>query len=212
MPYLRRAILSAALLSLPLLAAACSFVPAAGRGDLPTTLSFQDEPGGPVAFQYGQPVPTFDWEPRLRAELDGAWRFDPEPLDTNLSLSSRDMSMPGLQAEMGSRAAPSYDDASWSQVTVPGSFNPPPNKSITGGYFRRDFELPTERIALRPAVPRDAARLLLVRPGAEPLLEDRSVRDLPGILRPGDALVVNDTKVIPARLTGRRIGRGEAEP
>jgi S-adenosylmethionine:tRNA ribosyltransferase-isomerase len=53
---------------------------------------------------------------------------------------------------------------------------------------------------------------LLVRPGATPLFEDRSVRDLPQLLRPGDALVVNDSKVIPARLIGRRIGRGDPEP
>jgi S-adenosylmethionine:tRNA ribosyltransferase-isomerase len=71
-----------------------------------------------------------------------------------------------------------------------------------------DFELPPERIALRPASPRDAARLLVVRPGLVPELDDRGVRDLPELLRPGDALVVNDTKVIPARLRGRRIGRG----
>jgi S-adenosylmethionine:tRNA ribosyltransferase-isomerase len=72
-----------------------------------------------------------------------------------------------------------------------------------------DFDLPPERIALRPISPRDAARLLVVRPGG--MLEDRGVRDLPDLLRPGDAVVVNDTRVIPARLTGRRIGRG-AEP
>jgi S-adenosylmethionine:tRNA ribosyltransferase-isomerase len=71
-----------------------------------------------------------------------------------------------------------------------------------------DFELPPERIALRPASPRDAARLLVVRPGGMPELEDRGVRDLPDLLNRGDALVVNDTKVVPARLTGRRIGRG----
>src|SRR5450631_1506795 len=75
-----------------------------------------------------------------------------------------------------------------------------------------DFELPADRIALRPSAPLDAARLLVVRPGATPLLDDRSVRDLPGLLRPGDAIVVNDSKVIAARLTGRRIGRGDAEP
>jgi S-adenosylmethionine:tRNA ribosyltransferase-isomerase len=71
-----------------------------------------------------------------------------------------------------------------------------------------DFELPADRIALRPVVPRDAARLLVVRPGAAPEREDRAVRDLPDLLREGDALVVNDTKVIPARLSGRRLGRG----
>jgi len=66
-----------------------------------------------------------------------------------------------------------------------------------------DFDLPEERIALRPAEPRDAARLLLVRPGVA--LEDLHVRDLPGLLQPGDALVFNDTKVIPARLDGLRV-------
>ncbi len=71
-----------------------------------------------------------------------------------------------------------------------------------------DFDLPHERIALRPAAPRDSARLLVVRPGATPELSDHAVRDLPELLQPGDAVVVNDTKVIPARLVGRRIGRG----
>lgn len=72
-----------------------------------------------------------------------------------------------------------------------------------------DFDLPPERIALRPVSPRDAARLMVVRPGQEPEWEDRVVRDLPDLLRPGDALVINDTRVMPARLFGRRIGRGE---
>jgi S-adenosylmethionine:tRNA ribosyltransferase-isomerase len=67
-----------------------------------------------------------------------------------------------------------------------------------------DFELPPERIALRPAEPRDAARLLHV--DAE-RLEDRTVADLPALLRAGDVLVFNDTRVIPAQLEGRR---GEA--
>ena len=69
-----------------------------------------------------------------------------------------------------------------------------------------DFDLPAERIALRPAQPRDAARLLVVQPGAA--LADRHIRDLPQWLRPGDQLVVNDTRVIAAQLHGRRIGRG----
>ncbi len=74
-----------------------------------------------------------------------------------------------------------------------------------------DFDLPPDRIALRPASPRDSARLLVVRPGAAVALEDRVIRDLPQLLRPGDQLVVNDTKVIPVQLSGRRIG-GDAEP
>ncbi len=75
-----------------------------------------------------------------------------------------------------------------------------------------DFDLPQDRIALRPIAPRDAARLLVVRSGAEPELGDRCVGDLPDLLRAGDVVVVNDTKVVPARLKGRRIGRGEVEP
>ncbi len=69
-----------------------------------------------------------------------------------------------------------------------------------------DFDLPAENIALRPASPRDSARLLLV-PGAG-AFQDRVVSDLPSLLRAGDVLVFNDTRVIPAQLEGRR---GEAK-
>lgn len=72
-----------------------------------------------------------------------------------------------------------------------------------------DFDLPDELIALRPAEPRDSARLLVVDPnhGAN-TLSDHQVRDLPSFLRPGDALVFNDTKVIPAQLEGIRHREG----
>jgi S-adenosylmethionine:tRNA ribosyltransferase-isomerase len=72
-----------------------------------------------------------------------------------------------------------------------------------------DFALPPDRIALRPISPRDAARLLVVRGET---FEDRTVRDLPGLLAPGDRIVVNDTKVIPATLHGRRLGRAGTAP
>jgi len=65
-----------------------------------------------------------------------------------------------------------------------------------------DFDLPDDCIALRPAQPRDSARLLLVEPDAE--LQDLHVHDLPSLLRPGDLLLFNDTRVIPARLNGMR--------
>ena len=68
-----------------------------------------------------------------------------------------------------------------------------------------DFELPEDLIALRPARPRDSARMLVVH--ADGTLEHKHVRDLPEYLGAGDALVVNDTKVIPARLHGRRAPR-----
>jgi S-adenosylmethionine:tRNA ribosyltransferase-isomerase len=69
------------------------------------------------------------------------------------------------------------------------------------------FDLPDEAIALEPAAPRDSARLLVVRPPSPS--EDRHMRDLPELLRPGDALVLNDTRVIRAALQGQRL-RGEA--
>jgi S-adenosylmethionine:tRNA ribosyltransferase-isomerase len=71
-----------------------------------------------------------------------------------------------------------------------------------------DFHLPAERIALRPASPRDSARMLVVEGAA---LHDQTIADLPQWLKPGDQLVVNDTKVIAAQMKGRRIGR-ETEP
>src|SRR5262245_48505676 len=72
-----------------------------------------------------------------------------------------------------------------------------------------DFVLPEDRIALPPAEPPDAAGLLVVRPEGRPF-EDRHVRDLPDLLFPGDALVFNDTRVIPARLEGVRHRPGGA--
>lgn len=66
-----------------------------------------------------------------------------------------------------------------------------------------DFDLPPERIALRPTSPRESARLLVVSEH----LEDRTIADLPRLLQAGDVLVFNDTKVLPAALTGKRIGR-----
>ena len=73
-----------------------------------------------------------------------------------------------------------------------------------------DFQLPEDLIALRPAVPRDSARMLVIK--ADGSREHAHVRDLPRFLTATDVLVTNDTKVIAARLRGRRIGRGESEP
>jgi S-adenosylmethionine:tRNA ribosyltransferase-isomerase len=75
-----------------------------------------------------------------------------------------------------------------------------------------DFVLPEGRIALRPVSPRDCARLLTVSPHGAGAFEDRTMRNLPMLLRPGDALAVNDTKVLAVNLHGRRIGRGDHEP
>src|SRR3982074_1398845 len=72
-----------------------------------------------------------------------------------------------------------------------------------------DFDLPADSVALRPANPRDSARMLVVHPDS--VLRDLVMTDLPLWLEPGDQLVVNDTKVISAQLKGRRIGR-DTEP
>jgi len=82
--------------------------------------------------------------------------------------------------------------------------------ALTDDDFRLsayDYELPPELIAQEPVEPRDAARLLVVRRDA-PELEHAVFRDLPRWLEPGDVLVVNETRVIPARLIGRRRGTG----
>ena len=78
---------------------------------------------------------------------------------------------------------------------------PPPTPPTPLAVADFDYHLPEALIATRPAEPRDSARLLVVKPDH---LEDRIVRDLPDLLRAGDLLVFNDTKVIPARLYGRR--------
>ena len=70
-----------------------------------------------------------------------------------------------------------------------------------------DFDLPEDRIALRPARPRDSAKMLVV--GAGGALQDAGVRDFPSFLRPGDQVVVNETKVMAAQLTGLRPARAE---
>lgn len=67
-----------------------------------------------------------------------------------------------------------------------------------------DFDLPDHCIALRPAVPRDAAKMLVINPGAHPEQIDATVTNLPSFLKTGDALVFNDTKVIPAHFKGTR--------
>jgi S-adenosylmethionine:tRNA ribosyltransferase-isomerase len=75
-----------------------------------------------------------------------------------------------------------------------------------------DFDLPESAIALRPVSPRDAARMLVVRPDAAPPLTDAAVRDLPDLLAPGDLMVFNDTRVIPAQLAAVRLRGGDGEP
>lgn len=121
---------------------ACSLVPSSGQADLAPTLKFEDVSGGPVAFESGQPVPTFDRQTRIQVDLDGKWRFDPAPVDTSLTLSDRSSSLDAITKELGTRADPQYDDSGWSTIAVPGTFNMPPNRATSSGYYRRDFNVP----------------------------------------------------------------------
>ncbi len=130
-------------MALPLLAG-CSLTLTAGRADLSPTLSFQDEPGGPVAFETGQPVPSFDRQQRLTLELGGKWRFDPQHVDTSLSLTDRKVSLRGITEELGHRGEALYDASGWQSMSVPGTFNPPPDKTTTGGFYRLDFFVANE--------------------------------------------------------------------
>src|SRR2546428_13863815 len=93
MPVCRGAIVLPGGLVLPLAAAACSLVPTPGQANLAPTLSLQDEPGGVLAFESGQPVPTFDRQPRLVVDLDGAWRLDPQRRALAATLTDRRSSL-----------------------------------------------------------------------------------------------------------------------
>src|SRR5205809_3747611 len=114
MPRCRQALVLAVSLALPIVGGACSLVPTAGQADLAPTLSLQDQPGGVVAFESGQPVPTFDRQPRLVADLDGTWRFEPHTFDTAASLTDRKSSLGDMTTDIGPRGAVIFDDDSWS--------------------------------------------------------------------------------------------------
>src|SRR5215469_16736955 len=134
---------SAALVGTLIAAAACSGPPP-GQATLRPTLELRQVDGGQVAFEQGQPVPTFDPQPRARIALSGAWRFQEAPLDDALTFADRDSgTLRALTAEAGPRLRGTYDDSSWSQLTVPGTFSPPPVSRVTSGWYRYRFTVPT---------------------------------------------------------------------
>src|SRR5438309_285941 len=71
-------------------------------------------------------------------------RFQPQGLDTNLSLTNRSSAQKALTAELADRAGVLYDTSGWQAIQVPGSFNPPPDRNTTGGFYRTDFLVPEE--------------------------------------------------------------------
>ena len=96
-------------------------LPAGTAGTLAPTLAMMDVAGLEVAMQNGIPVPTFDWQPRPRIDLDGAWRVQRAELDPELTMTARDASLAAIEDEAGERYLPGFDDAAWESITVPGT-------------------------------------------------------------------------------------------
>ncbi len=118
--------------------------PAVRAGTLAPTLAMADVSGGAVAMQNGLPVPTFEWEPRPRIDLDGKWRVERAQLDNDLSLSDRDRALPRIVQQAGGRERPGFDDSSWELLAVPGTLNPPPDARQVGAWYRHGFYVPPD--------------------------------------------------------------------
>lgn len=108
----------------------------------------EDRPGStrhgervPVPSFDFQP-PSFDFQPRPRIDLSGPWRVERAALDTSLSLTDRAKSLSAIEREAGGRELPGYDDSGWATLPVPGSFNPPPDRSGGGARYRRALAIP----------------------------------------------------------------------
>ncbi len=130
-------------IGLPLVFVLVACVPNAVSGTLAPTLTIEDR-GGLVAMQNGIPVPTFDWQPRPRIDLDGAWRVERLALDQRLTMESRDTSLPAIEDEADGRQLSEYDDGGWSPISVPGTTNAPPDGVEGGAWYRRSFEVPAD--------------------------------------------------------------------
>jgi beta-galactosidase len=119
-------------------------LPISAVGTLAPTLTIDDSSGVAIAMQNGMPVPTFEWQPRPRIDLDGPWHVERASLDTELTMTSRDGSLDDIEAEAAGRQAPEYDDAGWEELAVPGALNEPPDGEEGGAWYRRRFEVPAE--------------------------------------------------------------------
>jgi beta-glucuronidase len=118
--------------------------PSAGaQATLKPTLELRQTDSGTVAVQSGQPVPDFGVQPRPRVDLDGPWRFEPAgELNGTLTFGDRAQTQRPLTAEAGARVRPGFDDSGWRSQSVPGTFDPPPDGHLAGGWYRRQFSLP----------------------------------------------------------------------
>jgi glycosyl hydrolase family 2 len=129
-----------ALLGVSVALAGC--VPTGDAGGLRPTLTIESVNGGEVAVQNGLPVPSFTRSSRPRRVLDGPWRVERTVFDSDLSLTPRDVALARIEDQAAGRQATGFDDSSWETVTVPGTLNAPPDRTETGGWYRRTFSLP----------------------------------------------------------------------
>lgn len=127
-----------------LVAALAGCLPVGTAGTLAPTLTVVDTDGLAVAMQNGHPVPSFDWQPRPRLELDGPWRVERTELDQRLTMTERDASLVEIEAEAAQRHLTDHDDSTWETLAVPGTTNPPPDGEESGAWYRRSFEVPAE--------------------------------------------------------------------
>jgi beta-galactosidase len=137
-----RARIGAVLLALAAAVAGC--LPVGSPGTLAPTLLLDESGGLPVAMQNGIPVPTFDWQPRPRIDLDGEWRVERVELDVDVTMGDRELTLPQIQAAAGERHLPGHDDSDWPFLTVPGTTNPPPDGEEGGAWYRRRVDVPAD--------------------------------------------------------------------
>ena len=111
---------------------------------LEPTLGFQLVDGGRVAFQSGEPVPSYTHQGRPRLDLGSGWKFQPAALSQVLSFEPRKQSLKNLELEAAGRQTLEYEDANWAPATVPGSTSVPPDGRPVDGWYRVSFRPPTD--------------------------------------------------------------------
>ena len=132
----------AAILPVAVMVVAC--LPAGTVADLPPTLSLDERAGVTVAVQNGIPVPSFEWQPRSRIELDGLWQVERVALDAELTMGDRDETLAAIEHEASGRHQPDHADATWERLGVPGTTNSPPDGEEGGAWYRRGFAVPED--------------------------------------------------------------------
>src|SRR5688572_26884617 len=118
-------------------------VPISTLGTLAPTLTIDDSSGVAIAMQNGMPVPTFEWQPRPRLDLDGPWLVERADFGIDLTMASRDDSLDAIESEAAGRQLADHDDSGWAELEVPGTLNEPPDGEEGGAWYRRHFEVPT---------------------------------------------------------------------